>query len=130
MLMTTATVTAPVCPNFINGRWVESHSGKSMERGNPADSREVTSVAPLSTREEVRDAIAAAKIAFPRCRDMPARIETGITHVNAPTVASEAQMPFGRTKATGVGLRETGRVAIDFDTELKAVYIDYTSRPA
>ena len=106
--MTTATVTAPVCHNFINERWVESHSGKSMERGNPADPREVTSVAPLSTREEVHDAIAAAKIALPECREMPACIETGITHVNAPTVASEAQTPLGGTKATG----------------------DYTSRPA
>ncbi|HXW63302.1 MAG TPA: aldehyde dehydrogenase family protein [Candidatus Acidoferrales bacterium] len=56
------------------------------------------------------------------------QIETGITHVNAPTVASEAQMPFGGIKATGVGLREMGRVAIDFYTELKAVYIDYTGR--
>jgi alpha-ketoglutaric semialdehyde dehydrogenase len=56
------------------------------------------------------------------------RIETGITHVNAPTVASEAQMPFGGMKATGVGLREMGRVAIDFYTEIKAVYIDYASR--
>ena len=25
--MTTATVTAPLCRNFINGRWVESRSG-------------------------------------------------------------------------------------------------------
>jgi alpha-ketoglutaric semialdehyde dehydrogenase len=56
------------------------------------------------------------------------RIETGMTHVNAPTVASEAQMPFGGMKATGVGLREMGRVAIDFYTELKAVYIDYAVR--
>jgi acyl-CoA reductase-like NAD-dependent aldehyde dehydrogenase len=56
------------------------------------------------------------------------RIETGMTHVNAPTVVSEAQMPFGGVKATGVGLREMGRVAIDFYTELKAVYIDYTLR--
>jgi hypothetical protein len=31
-------------------------------------------------------------------------------------------------KATGVCLREMGRVAIDFYTELKAVYIDYASR--
>ncbi|MGO9591047.1 MAG: aldehyde dehydrogenase family protein [Candidatus Acidiferrales bacterium] len=56
------------------------------------------------------------------------RIETGVTHVNAPTVVSEAQMPFGGIKATGVGLREIGRVAIDFYTELKTVYIDYTPR--
>src|SRR6516225_8929203 len=109
MLMTTATVSASVCRNFMNGRWVESHSGKSMERGDPPD-----------PREEVRDAIATAKIAFPGCRDMPTRIETGITHVNAPTVASEAQMPFGETKATGVGPREMGRFVIDFDTERKA----------
>src|SRR3970040_398309 len=56
------------------------------------------------------------------------KIETGITHVNSPTVGGEAQMPFGGMKATGVGLREMGRVAIDFYTELKTVYIDYTGR--
>jgi acyl-CoA reductase-like NAD-dependent aldehyde dehydrogenase len=54
------------------------------------------------------------------------RIETGITHVNSPTVGGEAQLPFGGMKATGVGLREMGSVAIDFFTELKAVYIDFT----
>ena len=54
------------------------------------------------------------------------RIETGITHINSPTVGGEAQLPFGGMKATGIGLREMGRVAIDFYTELKTVYIDYT----
>ena len=52
--------------------------------------------------------------------------ETGITHINSPTVGGEAQFPFGGMKATGVGLREMGRVAIDFYTELKVVYVDYT----
>jgi aldehyde dehydrogenase (NAD+) len=56
------------------------------------------------------------------------RIETGITHVNSPTVGGEAQLPFGGMKATGVGMREMGRVAIDFFTELKAVYLDFTGR--
>jgi len=56
------------------------------------------------------------------------RIETGITHINSPTVGGEAQLPFGGMKATGIGLREMGRVAIDFYTELKTVYIDYTGR--
>jgi aldehyde dehydrogenase (NAD+) len=54
------------------------------------------------------------------------KIETGITHINSPTVGGEAQLPFGGMKATGVGLREMGRGAIDFYSELKAVYIDYT----
>ena len=72
--MTTATVTAPLCRNFINGRWVESRSGQTIERRNPANLQEVTSVAPLSTREEVREAIAAAKAAFPAWRDTPAPV--------------------------------------------------------
>ena len=56
------------------------------------------------------------------------RIETGITHVNSPTTGGEAQIPFGGMKGTGVGHREQGSVAIDFFTELKAVYVDYTGK--
>jgi len=55
-------------------------------------------------------------------------IETGITHVNSPTMGGEAQLPFGGMKDTGVGAREQGTVAIDFFTELKTVYIDYTGQ--
>ena len=54
------------------------------------------------------------------------RIETGITHVNSATVGGEAQMPFGGMKATGVGQREAGTLAIDFYSEWKSVYVDYT----
>ena len=56
------------------------------------------------------------------------RIESGITHVNSPTMGGEAQLPFGGVKATGVGGREMGRTAIEFFTELKTVYVDYTGR--
>jgi acyl-CoA reductase-like NAD-dependent aldehyde dehydrogenase len=55
-------------------------------------------------------------------------IETGITHVNSPTMGGEAQLPFGGTKATGVGMREMGKTAIDFYSEWKTVYIDYTGQ--
>jgi len=55
-------------------------------------------------------------------------IEVGITHVNAPTVGGEAQLPFGGTKATGVGEREMGTTAIHFYSELKTVYINYASQ--
>lgn len=54
------------------------------------------------------------------------QLEAGIIHVNSPTVGGEAHIPFGGMKATGVGLREMGTVAIDFYTELKVVYVDYT----
>jgi aldehyde dehydrogenase (NAD+) len=53
-------------------------------------------------------------------------IETGITHVNSPTLGGEAQMPFGGMKNTGVGPREQGTEVFDFYTETKAVYIDFT----
>lgn len=56
------------------------------------------------------------------------KIETGIVHVNSPTTGGEAQVPFGGMKGTGVGAREQGSVAIDFFTELKAVYVDYTGK--
>ncbi|MGB6430869.1 MAG: aldehyde dehydrogenase family protein, partial [Candidatus Acidiferrales bacterium] len=56
------------------------------------------------------------------------RIESGMTHVNLPTISSEAHLPFGGVKGTGIGLREMGHVAIDFYTEIKTVYIDYARK--
>src|SRR3989440_8066992 len=55
-------------------------------------------------------------------------IETGMTHVNSPTTGGEAHVPFGGIKATGVGAFEQGSTALDFYTELKVVYVDYTGR--
>jgi alpha-ketoglutaric semialdehyde dehydrogenase len=56
------------------------------------------------------------------------KIEAGMAHVNSPTVGGEAHVPFGGTKGTSVGPKEVGRSALDFYTELKIVYIDYTGR--
>lgn len=53
-------------------------------------------------------------------------IETGITHVNSPTMGGEAQLPFGGVKATGVGSREMSTDGVEFFTEIKTVYVDYT----
>ncbi len=60
--------------------------------------------------------------AFAAVRDL----ETGITYINAPTIGAEVHLPFGGTKATGNGHREGGIGAIDFYSEWKAVYIDYS----
>jgi benzaldehyde dehydrogenase (NAD) len=46
------------------------------------------------------------------------RIESGICHVNGPTVHDEAQMPFGGIKASGWG-RFGGQAGIDAFTELR-----------
>ena len=56
------------------------------------------------------------------------QIESGMTHVNSPTTGGEAHIPFGGIKLTGLGAREQGSTALDFYTELKVVYVDYTGR--
>ncbi len=56
------------------------------------------------------------------------RVECGIVHINSPTVGGEAHIPFGGFKASGIGERETGSTAIDFYSEIKIVYVDYTGR--
>lgn len=53
-------------------------------------------------------------------------VETGMVHVNEPTIGGEAQLPFGGTKATGVGEREMAEEGLDFFTELKTVFINYS----
>ena len=58
--------------------------------------------------------------------DFCERIEAGMVHVNSPTVGGEAQIPFGGMKSSGVGEREQGPTALDFYTDVKVVYIDYT----
>lgn len=46
------------------------------------------------------------------------RIDSGICHVNGPTVHDEAQMPFGGVKGSGYG-RFGGKAAIEEFTELR-----------
>ncbi|HVH71026.1 MAG TPA: aldehyde dehydrogenase family protein [Candidatus Dormibacteraeota bacterium] len=53
---------------------------------------------------------------------------TGIVYINAPTIGAETHMPFGGTKQTGNGHREAAIAAIDFFTEWKTVYIDYSDK--
>jgi acyl-CoA reductase-like NAD-dependent aldehyde dehydrogenase len=51
------------------------------------------------------------------------RINSGICHVNGPTVHDEAQMPFGGSNASGYG-RFGGRAGIDAFTELRWITIE------
>ena len=55
-------------------------------------------------------------------------LETGIVYVNAPTIGAETHLPFGGTKNTGNGHREAGLAALDFYSDWKTVYIDYSDR--
>jgi len=50
------------------------------------------------------------------------RVESGICHINGPTVHDEAQMPFGGVKASGYGSFGS-KASIDFFTQLRWVSI-------
>ena len=54
--------------------------------------------------------------------DVARRIDSGICHVNGPTVHDEAQMPFGGVKGSGYG-RFGGKAAIDEFTELRWITV-------
>jgi acyl-CoA reductase-like NAD-dependent aldehyde dehydrogenase len=55
-------------------------------------------------------------------------LETGIVYVNAPTIGAETHLPFGGIKNTGNGHRESGQAALDFYSEWKTIYVDYSDR--
>ncbi|WIG60201.1 MAG: Aldehyde dehydrogenase B [Ktedonobacterales bacterium] len=55
-------------------------------------------------------------------------LATGIVYINAGTIGAEIQLPFGGTRGTGNGHREAGLGALEFFTEWKAVYVDYSGK--
>ncbi len=57
-----------------------------------------------------------------RALSVAKRIESGICHVNGPTVHDEAQMPFGGVKESGYG-RFGGKAGIEEFTELRWITI-------
>jgi aldehyde dehydrogenase (NAD+) len=62
--------------------------------------------------------------AFRAMRDLKA----GITYINAGTIGAEVHLPFGGVKDTGNGHREAGQAALDFFTEWKSIYVDYSGK--
>lgn len=59
--------------------------------------------------------------------ELAKRIESGICHINGPTVHDEAQMPFGGVKASGYG-RFGGKAGVAEFTELRWITIQTTPR--
>jgi len=62
-----------------------------------------------------------------RALGLAALLQSGICHINGPTVHDEAQMPFGGVGASGYG-RFGGKAAIDEFTELRWITIQNVPR--
>jgi alpha-ketoglutaric semialdehyde dehydrogenase len=58
--------------NYIGGEWVASSTGKTFERRNPADQRDLVGVFQDSGADDVNAAVAAAKAAYPAWKKVPA----------------------------------------------------------
>jgi acyl-CoA reductase-like NAD-dependent aldehyde dehydrogenase len=58
--------------NYIDGKWVDARSGKTFENRNPAHWDELIGTFPLSGKEEVDEAVKAARSAFESWRLIPA----------------------------------------------------------
>ncbi|HET6380328.1 MAG TPA: aldehyde dehydrogenase family protein [candidate division Zixibacteria bacterium] len=97
----------------------------------------LTALVPVDTWEETVEVVNSVKyglstslftrdinLAFRSIRDF----DSGLGYVNHGTIGAEAHLPFGGTKATGNGHREVGQAALDFFSEWKSVYIDYSGR--
>src|SRR5512140_2803690 len=104
--------------NFINGKWVDAKSGKTFENRNPANWDEIVGTFPRSGKEDVDEAVKAAKTAFEKWRLVPAPKRGDIMRkVGDLMVARKEELARQMTREMGKVLAETrGDVQEGIDT--------------
>jgi len=104
--------------NFINGRWVDAKSGRTFENRNPANWDELVGLFPRSGREDVEEAVKAARAAFAKWRLVPAPKRGDILRkVGDLMVARKEELARQMTREMGKVLAETrGDVQEGIDT--------------
>jgi acyl-CoA reductase-like NAD-dependent aldehyde dehydrogenase len=104
--------------NFIDGKWVDAKSGEVFENRNPANWEEVVGTFPKSSREDVHDAVKAARAAFEKWRLVPAPKRGDILRkVGDLLVARKEELARLMTREMGKVLVETrGDVQEGIDT--------------
>jgi aldehyde dehydrogenase (NAD+) len=104
--------------NFINGKWVDAKSGKIFENRNPANWDEVIGIFPKSGKEDVDEAVKAARSAFEKWRLVPAPKRGDIMRtIGDIMVARKEELAREMTREMGKVLVETrGDVQEGIDT--------------
>lgn len=104
--------------NFISGKWVDAKSGKTFENRNPANWDDVVGVFPRSGKEDVDEAVRAARAAFEKWRLVPAPKRGDIMRkVGDLLVARKEELARQMTSEMGKVLAETrGDVQEGIDT--------------
>ncbi len=97
-----------VFKNFINGEWVESCTHRSFENLNPADTREVVGIFQRSGKEDVDQAIEAARQAFKKWRLVPAPRRAEILYkASELLIQRKEQYARDMTREMGKVIKET-----------------------
>ncbi len=108
--------------NFINGKFVDSKSGRTFENRNPANWDELIGTFPKSNAEDMNMAIEAAKRAYPKWRAVPAPKRAEIMR-RAAEIMIERKEEAARlmTREMGKVIKETrGDYQEGIDTALYA----------
>ncbi len=94
--------------NFINGEWVSSHTGKTFENVNPANTDDIIGRFQLSDARDVNDAISAAHKAYKKWRLVPAPKRGEILYRVANRLLKEKEkLAQDMTREMGKVLAET-----------------------
>ncbi len=104
--------------NLINGKWIGAKSGKTFENRNPANWDELIGVFPKSGKEDVDEAVKAARLAFEKWRLVPAPKRGDILRkVGDIMVARKEELAREMTREMGKVIAETrGDVQEGIDT--------------
>jgi aldehyde dehydrogenase (NAD+) len=104
--------------NFINGKWVDARSGNTFENRNPANWSEIVGTFPKSSKEDVLEAVKAAREAFETWRLVPAPKRGDIMkNVGDIMVRRKEEVAAIMTREMGKVLMETrGDVQEGIDT--------------
>ncbi len=104
--------------NFINGKWTDSNSGRTFKNRNPANWEDVVGLFPKSTKEDVEDAVKAARAAYEKWRLVPAPARGDIMRkVGDLLVKYKEELAREMTREMGKVLAETrGDVQEGIDT--------------
>ena len=104
---------ASKCQLFINGEWVNSESGETFERRNPADPDEVIGEFQKGNQQDVFSALDAAEKAFPAWSETPAPRRAELLF-KAAQLLSECKADLARTMT-----REMGKTLLDAGADVQ-----------
>ena len=99
--------------NLIAGRWVESSGGETFDSLNPADTSDVVGYFQQSTIEEARQAIEAARDAYPSWSDTSPSRRAEVLHRAAQLIDSNT------SELARLLTREEGKTLAESTAEVK-----------